>query len=55
VADAIAATQRLAPIRRPVVPEDVAAAIGYLVSPGAAYTTGVVLPVDGGLAMGQGT
>jgi 2-deoxy-D-gluconate 3-dehydrogenase len=29
-------------------PEDVAEAVGWLVSPGAAYVTGVVLPVDGG-------
>lgn len=55
VADAIAATHRLAPIRRAVVPADVAAAVGYLASPDAAYVTGVVLPVDGGLAIGQGT
>ncbi|MGN6696198.1 MAG: SDR family oxidoreductase [Aquihabitans sp.] len=55
VAEAIAATQRLAPIRRPVVPADVAAAVGYLVSPDASYVTGVVLPVDGGLTIGQGT
>jgi len=55
VAEAITAAQRLAPVRRPVVPADVAAAVGYLVSPDASYVTGVVLPVDGGLTIGQGT
>ncbi len=33
-------------------PEDVAAAVLYLASPGAAYVTGTVLVVDGGLTMG---
>lgn len=55
VADAVAATQRLAPIRRTVTPDDIAAAVGYLVSDDAAYVTGIVLPVDGGLTIGQGT
>lgn len=55
VAAAIAATDKLAPICRSVVPADVAAAVGYLVSPDASYVTGIVLPVDGGLTIGQGT
>jgi NAD(P)-dependent dehydrogenase (short-subunit alcohol dehydrogenase family) len=55
VRDAIAATQRLAPIRRPVVPDDIAAAVAYLASDDASYVTGIVLPVDGGLTIGQGT
>lgn len=55
VAEAISATQRLAPIRRTCTPADVAAAVGYLVSDDAAYVTGIVLPVDGGLTIGQGT
>lgn len=37
------------PLGRPGTVEEVAAAIGYLVSDQAAYTTGVVLPVDGGM------
>lgn len=38
------------PIGRFGQPEEVAAAVLYLCSPGAAFITGVALPVDGGLA-----
>ena len=40
-----------APIGRAVTAEEVAQAISYLASPGAAATTGVVLPIDGGAAI----
>jgi 3-oxoacyl-[acyl-carrier protein] reductase len=40
-----------APIGRAVLAEEVAQAIAYLASDGAAATTGVVLPVDGGAAI----
>jgi NAD(P)-dependent dehydrogenase (short-subunit alcohol dehydrogenase family) len=40
----------LAPARRLGTAEEIAAAIVYLASPGAAFTHGVVLPVDGGRA-----
>jgi NAD(P)-dependent dehydrogenase (short-subunit alcohol dehydrogenase family) len=40
----------LAPARRLGTADEIAAAIAYLVSPGAAFTHGVVLPVDGGRA-----
>ena len=40
-----------APIGRAVLAEEVAHAIAYLASPGAAATTGIVLPVDGGAAI----
>jgi len=40
-----------APIGRAVTADEVAAAIAYLASSGAAATTGVVLPVDGGAAI----
>ncbi|GAA0537142.1 SDR family NAD(P)-dependent oxidoreductase [Saccharopolyspora thermophila] len=37
------------PLRRLATPKDIAAAIGFLVSPAAGFITGVLLPVDGGL------
>ena len=40
------------PLGRVAQPEEIAEAVGFLASPEAAYITGVVLPVDGGLAMG---
>jgi 3-oxoacyl-[acyl-carrier protein] reductase len=40
------------PLGRAGTPEDVAGAVGYLASPAAAYVTGTVLVVDGGLTMG---
>ena len=33
--------------------DDIAAAVAFLAGPGAAYITGAVLPVDGGLGMGH--
>ncbi|MFV5998506.1 SDR family NAD(P)-dependent oxidoreductase [Streptomyces sp. NPDC056231] len=36
------------PLGRLASPDDVAAAVSYLASPGAAYITGTTLPVDGG-------
>jgi 3-oxoacyl-[acyl-carrier protein] reductase len=41
------------PLGRPGTPEEVAAAVTFLASPEAAYITGAVLPVDGGLGMGH--
>jgi 3-oxoacyl-[acyl-carrier protein] reductase len=39
------------PLGRIGVPEEVAAAVSYLVSPGAAFVTGATLDVNGGLSM----
>jgi 3-oxoacyl-[acyl-carrier protein] reductase len=43
----------LTPLGRLATPEEVASAITFLASPEAAFITGVVLPVAGGMAMGN--
>ena len=41
------------PLRRHAKPEEIAALFAYLASDDAAYITGAVVPVDGGLGMGH--
>ncbi|MFP5333611.1 MAG: SDR family oxidoreductase [Acidimicrobiia bacterium] len=49
------AAARTHPLNRLGVPEDVAAAITFLVSDQASWITGVVLPVDGGVSGASGS
>jgi 3-oxoacyl-[acyl-carrier protein] reductase len=41
------------PLKRVAQPEEIGAVVGFLASEGAAYITGAVIPVDGGLGMGH--
>ena len=41
------------PLGRYAPPEEIAAAVRFLASDDAAYITGAVIPVDGGLGMGH--
>lgn len=41
------------PLKRVAQPEEIGAVVGFLASDAAAYITGAVLPVDGGLGMGH--
>ena len=49
--EGLAAMKAATPLKRMALPEEIAAAIGYLASDDAAFVTGAVLPVNGGLRM----
>ncbi len=51
--DQKAAIQAQVPLRRYAEPSEVASAVTWLAGDGAAYVTGAVIPVDGGLGMGH--
>jgi 3-oxoacyl-[acyl-carrier protein] reductase len=50
--DRVALMTSQVPLGRVGSPEDVAGVVGFVASSAAAYVTGAVLPVDGGLGMG---
>lgn len=51
--DQRAAVTEVVPLGRVATPDEIAAAITFLCSDDAAYITGAVIPVDGGLGMGH--
>ena len=48
-----AAIKAQVPLQRYATTDEVAAAVTWLAGDGAAYITGAVIPVDGGLGMGH--
>jgi 3-oxoacyl-[acyl-carrier protein] reductase len=51
--DQKATYQKQIPLQRFATPDEIASTVTWLASEGAAYVTGAVIPVDGGLGMGH--
>jgi 3-oxoacyl-[acyl-carrier protein] reductase len=51
--DRLAELTAMVPLQRTATPEEIAGVVAFLASPDAAYITGAVIPVDGGLGMGH--
>jgi 3-oxoacyl-[acyl-carrier protein] reductase len=49
----IASMTEQVPLKRVATPDEIAGAVAFLAGADAAYITGAVLPVDGGLGMGH--